>query len=69
MALVQHCFTILLTIPYALELSVMNGVGGWGWPISLRAKYNSSPLHMFTYSAPISTSAVLDITFCMTLQT
>eukprot|EP00957_Ditylum_brightwellii_P084809 6448374-Ditylum_brightwellii.AAC.1 len=52
-----------------MELSVMTGVGGWGWPISSRAKRNSSPLHMFTYSAPISASAVLDITLCMTMHT
>eukprot|EP00957_Ditylum_brightwellii_P181315 13812421-Ditylum_brightwellii.AAC.1 len=47
----------------------MTGVGGWGWPISSRAKRNSSPFCVFTYSTPISASAALDITLRMTLHT
>eukprot|EP00957_Ditylum_brightwellii_P189195 14401517-Ditylum_brightwellii.AAC.1 len=56
-------------MPHAVELSVMTRVGGWGWPISLRARHNSSPFLVLTYIAPISASAVLDMMLCMTLHT
>eukprot|EP00957_Ditylum_brightwellii_P101318 7720887-Ditylum_brightwellii.AAC.1 len=47
----------------------MTGVGGWGWPISSRARHNSSPFLVLTYSAPISASAALDMTLRMTSHT
>eukprot|EP00957_Ditylum_brightwellii_P044104 3346216-Ditylum_brightwellii.AAC.1 len=66
MALMWRCFTILLTIPQAVELSVMTGVGGWGWPVSSLAKHSSPPLCVLTYSAPISASAAEDMMFLNT---
>eukprot|EP00957_Ditylum_brightwellii_P153586 11689114-Ditylum_brightwellii.AAC.1 len=59
---------MLLTIPFAVVLSVMIGVNGCGCFISSRAVQSSSPFSAFAYSAPILDSAAKAMTFLISLQ-
>eukprot|EP00957_Ditylum_brightwellii_P006606 501011-Ditylum_brightwellii.AAC.1 len=52
----------LLTIPLAVELSVIMGVGGWGCPIFSRAILNPTAALPLTNKAPTSVFAADDIT-------
>ena len=68
-AWVLFCLTVLFRIPHAVELSVITGVGGCGWPISSRAKQSSSPLQALMNKAPISASVVDAMTVRKILHT
>jgi len=53
----------LVNIPNAVVLSISNGVGGWGWPNSIRVIRIGIPSRAFTYAAAISASDAALITF------
>eukprot|EP00957_Ditylum_brightwellii_P150012 11424566-Ditylum_brightwellii.AAC.1 len=62
-ALVLHCLTQLLTMPSAVELSVIRIVASWGCPISASAVQNSSPRWQLAYKLPNPASAAEPMTF------
>eukprot|EP00957_Ditylum_brightwellii_P142964 10893141-Ditylum_brightwellii.AAC.1 len=61
-ALDLHCLMELLTIPHAVELSVIIGVWGWGCPIFLRTILNPTAALLFINKASTSASAADAIT-------
>ena len=64
-ALVRFGWTLLLTTPSAVELSVWIGVGGCLWPISLRMARMYTASRAMMYKAPSLALAADDITFLM----
>ena len=68
-ALERHCFTVSLTMPSAVLLSVVMIVGGWGWPISMSIVRRTLPSFPSWKSPSISASAALDSTMAMMLLT
>ncbi len=46
MALERFCLIVSLAKPAAVELSVCIGVGGWGWPSSLRVVRRGMASHL-----------------------
>jgi hypothetical protein len=55
-ALERFCLTRDVRIPYAVELSVFKGVGGWGWPMSIRACRMGTSFCALMKAAPSSAS-------------
>eukprot|EP00957_Ditylum_brightwellii_P212183 15367048-Ditylum_brightwellii.AAC.2 len=62
MALDLCCLMLLLMIQCVVELSTWIGVGGWGWPISVRATCIAAASFAFSTNAPSSASAADAIT-------
>ena len=67
-ALEFFCLIEELTIPAAVELSVLSGVHGWGWPSSARHVRIGSAICALWKSAPSSASAADAITFLRVLH-
>ncbi len=60
----QGCI-LLLTTPHAVLLSVLMGVRGWMWPISVRSWHIGTASRTLMYNAQSSASAAKDITALM----
>jgi hypothetical protein len=56
-------------MPYAVELSVLRGVGGCVWPSSVSVTLSGAPLWALWEHAPTSDSAAEATTFLMTAAT
>ena len=54
--LLLFCFIVLLRKPIAVSLSTSIGVGGWGWPISVRFTLKGSASLAFYKVAATSVS-------------
>jgi hypothetical protein len=53
----RFCFMVLLSMPYAVELSVLKGVAGCLWPSSSRVVRRGAAVCAFWNHAPTSDSA------------
>ena len=51
----------LAVMPYSVELSACIGIGGCGWPISIKVCCNMAACLVLIYSAPSSAFVVEDI--------
>jgi hypothetical protein len=61
----RFCFIVLLTMPYAVELSIRRGVGGCVWPSSVIVTLSGAPLWALWKHAPTSDYAAEANTFLM----
>ena len=68
-AFVCFGYIVFVTTPSAVELLIWIGVGGCGWPISLRRCLCSIAARELIYSAPSSASAADDMTALMICAT
>ena len=62
------CFTVSFVIPSTRTLSVTVGVGGWGYPISIRVWHIGSASFPLWNSPPSSASAVDAFTLFMIVE-
>ena len=65
MDLERHCKMLSLSNLSSVALYVTSGVGGWVWPISMKAMHVDVPLWQCTKRAPSSASIELVRTFIM----
>jgi hypothetical protein len=68
MAFDRFCFMVPLANPSAVVLSTCIGVGGCGWPSSVRVLMMGTASCPFKYPAPISASAAEPTTTSMILH-
>ncbi len=69
MAFVRRNGMLMVTTPNAVLLSVLMGVLGCLWPISLRSWRIGMAVQVLIYSAPSSALAALDMTAFRILET
>jgi hypothetical protein len=65
----RFCLIVLLTMPFAVELSVRRGVGGCVWPSSVSVTLSGAPLWALWKHDPTYDSAAEATTFLITAAT